>query len=133
MDRRRNLLKIAALRSEREQQVGVNIGDRQSVSLSSITAFISAPVPIGTSDFTLEYFGNAYWATSGNSPLIFNNNSRYPYGKGCLLIYGDSKVAVQWVLFEMPSSGAATDDSILLSAGDRERLSTLWLLVRGRP
>lgn len=120
MDRRRNLLKIAALRSEREQQVGVNIGDRQSVSLSSITAFISAPVPIGTSDFTLEYFGNAYWATSGNSPLIFNNNSRYPYGKGCLLIYGDSKVAVQWVLFEMPSSGAATDDSILLSAGDRE-------------
>ena len=120
MDRRRSLLKIAALRSEREQQVGVNIGDRQSVSLSSITAFISAPVPIGTSDFTLEYFGNAYWATSGNSPLIFNNNSRYPYGKGCLLIYGDSKVAVQWVLFEMPSSGAATDDSILLSAGDRE-------------
>lgn len=104
----------------RRMAKGVNIGDRQSVSLSSITAFISAPVPIGTSDFTLEYFGNAYWATSSNSPLIFNNNSRYPYGKGCLLIYGDSKVAVQWVLFEMPSSGAATDDSILLSAGDRE-------------
>ena len=120
MDRRRSLLKIAALRSERERQAGVNIGDRQSVSLSSITAFIGAPVPIGTRDFTLEYFGNAYWATSGNSPLIFNNNSRYPYGKGCLLIYGDSKVAVQWVLFEMPSSGAPTDDSILLSAGDRE-------------
>lgn len=120
MDRRRSLLKIAALRSERERQEGVNIGDRQSVSLSSITAFISAPVPIGTSDFTLEYFGNAYWATSGNSPLIFNSNSRYPYDKGCLLIYGDSKVAVQWVLFEMPSSGASTDDSILLSAGDRE-------------
>ena len=112
--------KIAAYRQSRERQVGVNIGDRQSVSLSSITAFISAPVPIGTSDFTLEYFGNAYWATSGNSPLIFNNNSRYPYGKGCLLIYGDSKVAVQWVLFEMPSSGAPTDDSIFLSAGDRE-------------
>lgn len=120
MERRRSLLKIAALRSERERQVGVNIGDKQSVSLSSITAFIGAPVPIGTSDFTLEYFGNAYWATSGNSPLIFNNNSRYPYGKGSLLIYGNSKVAVQWVLFEMPSSGAPTDDSIFLSAGDRE-------------
>ena len=120
MDRRRSLLKIAALRSERERQAGVNIGDRQSVSLSSITAFIGAPVPIGTRDFTLEYFGNAYWATSSNSPLIFNNNSRYPYDKGCLLIYGNSKVAVQWVLFEMPSSGAPTDDSILLSAGDRE-------------
>lgn len=120
MDRRRSLLKIAALRSERERQAGVNIGDRQSVSLSSITAFIGAPVPIGTRDFTLEYFGNAYWATSSNSPLIFNNNFRYPYGKGCLLIYGESKVAVQWVLFEMPSSGAPTDDSILLSAGDRE-------------
>lgn len=120
MDRRRSLLKIAALRSERERQEGVNIGEEQYINSSSITAFIGAPVPIGTSDFTLEYFGNAYWATSSNSPLIFNNNSRYPYGKGCLLIYGDSKVAVQWVLFEMPSSGAATDDSILLSAGDRE-------------
>lgn len=118
--RRRDFLILAAERQERERQVGVNIGDKQSLSLSSITAFISAPVPIGTSDFTLEYFGNAYWATSGNSPLIFNNNSRYPYGKGSLLIYGDSKVAVQWVLFEMPSSGAPADDSIFLSAGDRE-------------
>lgn len=118
--RRRDFLILAAERQERERQVGVNIGDKQSVSLSSITAFISAPVPIGTSDFTLEYFGNAYWATSGNSPLIFNNNSRYPYDKGSLLIYGDSKVAVQWVLFEMPSSGAPADDSIFLSAGDRE-------------
>lgn len=118
--RRRDFLILAAERQERERQIGVNIGDKQSVSSSSITAFISAPVPIGTSDFTLEYFGNAYWATSGNSPLIFNNNSRYPYEKGSLLIYGDSKVAVQWVLFEMPSSGAPTDDSIFLSAGDRE-------------
>lgn len=113
-------MKIAALRTEREHQQGVNIGDKQNISSPSVTAFIGAPVPIGTSDFTLEYFGNAYWATSGNTPLIFNGNSRSPYGKGCLLIYGNSNVAVQWVLFEMPSSGAPTDDSIILSAGDRE-------------
>lgn len=104
----------------RRMAKGVNIGDKQDVSSPSVTAFIGAPVPIGTSDFTLEYFGNAYWATSSNTPLIFNGNSRYPYGKGCLLIYGNSNVAVQWVLFEMPSSGAPTDDSIILSVGDKE-------------
>lgn len=120
MDRRRSLLKIAALRSERERQVGVNIGKEQNIDSSSITAFIGAPVPIGTGDFTLEYFGNTYWATSSKVSLIFNDSSRSPYSKGCFLIYGNSKVAVQWVLFEMPSSGAASDDSIILSAGDKE-------------
>ena len=120
MDRRRSLLKIAALRSEREQQVGVNIGKEQNIDSSSITAFIGAPVPIGTGDFTLEYFGNAYWATKSKTPLIFNDSTHSTYSKGCFLVYGDSELAIRWVLFEAPMSGAPTDDSILLSAGDRE-------------
>jgi hypothetical protein len=120
MDRRRSLLKIAALRSERERQVGVNIGKEQNIDSSSITAFIGAPVPIGTGDFTLEYFGNAYWATKSKTPLIFNDSTHSTYSKGSFLVYGDSELAIRWVLFEAPMSGAPTDDSILLSAGDRE-------------
>lgn len=120
MDHRRSLLKIAALRSERERQVGVNIGKEQNIDSSAITAFIGVPVPIGTGDFTLEYFGNASWATKSKTPLIFNDSTHSTYSKGCFLVYGDSELAIRWVLFEAPMSGAATDDSILLSAGDRE-------------
>lgn len=99
---------------------GVNIGKEQNIDSSSITAFIGAPVPIGTGDFTLEYFGNAYWATKSKTPLIFNDSTHSTYSKGSFLVYGDSELAIRWVLFEAPMSGAPTDDSILLSAGDRE-------------
>lgn len=104
----------------RRMAKGVNIGKEQNIDSSSITAFIGAPVPIGTGDFTLEYFGNAYWATKSTTPLIFNDSTHSIYSKGSFLVYGDSKLAIRWVLFEAPMSGALTDDSILLSAGDRE-------------
>lgn len=104
----------------RRMAKGVNIGKEQNIDSSSITAFISAPVPIGTGDFTLEYFGNAYWATKSKTPLIFNDSTHSTYSKGSFLVYGDSELAIRWVLFEAPMSGAPTDDSILLSAGDRE-------------
>lgn len=104
----------------RRMAKGVNIGKEQNIDSSSITAFIGAPVPIGTGDFTLEYFGNAYWATKSKAPLIFNDSTHSTYSKGSFLVYGDSELAIRWVLFEAPMSGAPTDDSILLSAGDRE-------------
>lgn len=104
----------------RRMAKGVNIGKEQNIDSSSITAFIGAPVPIGTGDFTLEYFGNAYWATKSQTPLIFNDSTHSTYSKGSFWVYGDSELAIRWVLFEAPMSGAPTDDSILLSAGDRE-------------
>lgn len=104
----------------RRMAKGVNIGKEQNIDSSSITAFIGAPVPIGTGDFTLEYFGNAYWATKSKTPLIFNDSTHSTYSKGSFLVYGDSELAIRWVLFEAPMSGAPTDDSILLLAGDRE-------------
>lgn len=104
----------------RRMAKGVNIGKEQNIDSSSITAFIGAPVPIGTGDFTLEYFGNAYWATKSKAPLIFNDSTHSTYSKGSFLVYGDSELAIRWVLFEAPMSGAPTDDSILLLAGDRE-------------
>lgn len=90
------------------------------VDESASTMFKSPSMPIGTNDFTLEYFGNAYWATKSKTPLIFNDSTHSTYSKGSFLAYGDPELAIRWVLFEAPMSGAPTDDSILLSAGDRE-------------
>lgn len=104
----------------RRMAKGVKMGYNQYVDESASTMFKSPSMPIGTNDFTLEYFGNAYWATKSKTPLIFNDSTHSTYSKGSFLVYGDSELAIRWVLFEAPMSGAPTDDSILLSAGDRE-------------
>lgn len=104
----------------RRMAKGVKMGYNQYVDKSASTMFKSPFMPIGTNDFTLEYFGNAYWATKSKTPLIFNDSTHSTYSKGSFLVYGDSELAIRWVLFEAPMSGAPTDDSILLSAGDRE-------------
>lgn len=104
----------------RRMAKGVKMGYNQYVDKSASTMFKSPSMPIGTNDFTLEYFGNAYWATKSKTPLIFNDSTHSTYSKGSFLVYGESELAIRWVLFEAPMSGAPTDDSILLSAGDRE-------------
>lgn len=104
----------------RRMAKGVKMGYNQYVDKSASTKFKSPSMPIGTNDFTLEYFGNAYWATTSKTPLIFNDSTHSTYSKGSFLVYGNSELAIRWVLFEAPMSGAPTDDSILLSAGDRE-------------
>lgn len=93
--------------------------------------FKSPSMPIGTNDFTLEYFGNLYGAISSNTPLIFNANAPYAYSKGCLLIYGTSQIAVRWIIFEKPSSGDLLLDSIDLKAGAQESILHLALTRKG--
>lgn len=93
--------------------------------------FKSPSMPIGTNDFTLEYFGNLYGAISSNTPLIFNANAPYVYLKGCLLIYGTSQFAVRWIIFEKPSSGDLLLDSIDLIAGAQESILHLALTRKG--
>lgn len=93
--------------------------------------FKSPSMPIGTNDFTLEYFGNLYGAMSSNTPLIFNANAPYAYSKGCLLIYGTSQIAVRWIIFEKPSSGDLLLDSIDLKAGAQESILHLALTRKG--
>lgn len=93
--------------------------------------FKSPSMPIGTNDFTLEYFGNLYGAISSNTPLIFNANAPYAYSKGCLLIYGTSQIAVRWIIFEKPSSGDLLLDSIDLIEGAQESILHLALTRKG--
>lgn len=115
----------------RRMAKGVKMGYNQYVDKSASTMFKSPSMPIGTNDFTLEYFGNLYGAISSNTPLIFNANAPYAYLKGCLLIYGTSQLAVRWILFEKPSSGDLLLDSIDLIAGAQESILHLALTRKG--
>lgn len=110
---------------------GVKMGYNQYVDKSASTMFKSPSMPIGTNDFTLEYFGNLYGAINSNTPLIFNANAPYAYSKGCLLIYGTSQIAVRWIIFEKPSSGGLLLDSIDLIAGAQESILHLALTRKG--
>lgn len=115
----------------RRMAKGVKMGYNQYVDKSASTMFKSPSMPIGTNDFTLEYFGNLYGAISSNTPLIFNANAPYTYSKGCLLIYGTSQIAVRWIIFEKPSSGDLLLDSIDLKAGAQESILHLALTRKG--
>lgn len=115
----------------RRMAKGVKMGYNQYVDKSASTMFKSPSMPIGTNDFTLEYFGNLYGAISLNTPLIFNANAPYAYSKGCLLIYGTSQIAVRWIIFEKPSSGDLLLDSIDLMAGAQESILHLALTRKG--
>lgn len=131
MDRRRSLLKIAALRSERERQVGVKMGYEQSITSDSVTALIGSPVSIGTGDFTLEYFGNSYGSATAYSSLMFNAAHRDVYSTGSLFVYSVSGKGIGWIVFEKPSSGDALLDSIDLMAGEAETLFHFVLTRKG--
>lgn len=115
----------------RRMAKAVKMGYNQYVDKSASTMFKSPSMPIGTNDFTLEYFGNLYGAISSNTPLIFNANAPYEYSKGCLLIYGTSQIAVRWIIFEKPSSGDLLLDSIDLIAGAQESILHLALTRKG--
>lgn len=115
----------------RRMAKGVKMGYNQYVDESASTMFKSPSMPIGTNDFTLEYFGNLYGAISSNTPLIFNANAPYAYSKGCLLIYEIPKIAVRWIIFEKPSSGDPFLDSIELRAGAQESILHLALTRKG--
>ena len=131
MNRRRSLLKIAALRSERERQEGVKMGYGQSITSASVTALIGSPVSIGTGDFTLEYFGNSYGSATAYSSLMFNAAHRDVYSTGSLFVYSVSGKGIGWIVFEKPSSGDALLDSIDLMAGEAETLFHFVLTRKG--
>lgn len=115
----------------RRMAKGVKMGYKQYVNKSASTMFKSPSMPIGTNDFTLEYFGNLYGAIGSTMPLIFNPNALYAYLKGCLLIYGRSRFAVRRIVFEKPSSGDLLLNSIDLMVGAQESILHLALTRKG--
>lgn len=115
----------------RRMAKGVKMGYDQHIDKTPLTSFKSPSMPIGTNDFTLEYFGNLYGSIKATSPLIFNANAPYAFSKGCLLIYGAPEFAVQWIMFESPMSGGQLLDSIGLNEGVQEDILHFMLTRKG--
>lgn len=102
----------------RRMAKGVKMGYGQSITSNSVTALIGSPVPIGTGDFTLEYFGNSYGSTTVYSSFMFNAAHRDIYSRGALFVYSISGKGIGWIVFEKPSSGDPLLDSIDLITGE---------------
>lgn len=107
---------MAAYRQAKRIQRGVKLGFEQNISLSSTTKFVSTPIPIGTSDFSLEFYGNTYGSFTNKNVAIYNANQLSVYGKYFLFIYQTESKAggIEWIVFEKPAIGADLDDSIRL-------------------
>lgn len=96
--------------------VGAKLGYQQPIISNSTTKFVSAPISIGTSDFSIEFYGNTYGSYTNKNPSISNQSQPYTYGEGCLLVYQtESGVGgIEWIIFEKPATGADLADSINL-------------------
>lgn len=101
----------------RRMAKGVKLGyGEKNVYSSSFngTILTSPPIQIGTSDFSIEYYGNAYGSGSG-APLLFNKaNIRTPNAPTYFQVYGLNlgRNALNWVTFRVPDGGNIATDSL---------------------
>lgn len=118
----------------RRMAKGVKLGyGEKNVYSSSFngTILTSPPIQIGTSDFSIEYYGNAYGSGSGSAPLLFNKaNLGTSNAPAYFQVYGLNlgRNALNWVTFSVPDGGNIATDSLnfTYSAPD---LSTKFHLV----
>lgn len=101
----------------RRMAKGVKLGyGEKNVYSSSFngTILTSPPIQIGTSDFSIEYYGNAYGSGSG-APLLFNKaNIGTPNAPTYFQVYGLNlgRNALNWVTFGVPDGGNIATDSL---------------------
>lgn len=102
----------------RRMAKGVKLGyGEKNVYSSSFngTILASPPIQIGTSDFSIEYYGNAYGSGSGSAPLLFNKaNLGTSNAPTYFQVYGLNlgRNALNWVVFSVPDGGNITTDSL---------------------
>ena len=101
----------------RRMAKGVKLGyGEKNVYSSSFngTILTSPPIQMGTSDFSIEYYGNAYGSGSG-APLLFNKASiGTPNAPTYFQVYGLNlgRNALNWVTFGVPDGGNIATDSL---------------------
>lgn len=101
----------------RRMAKGVKLGYGEKKVYSSSfngTILTSPPIQIGTSDFSIEYYGNAYGSGSG-APLLFNKaNIGTPNAPTYFQAYGLNlgRNALNWVAFGVPDGGNIATDSL---------------------
>lgn len=102
----------------RRMAKGVKLGyGEKNVYSSSFngTMLMSSPIQIGTSDFSIEYYGNAYGPGSSSTPLLFNKaNLGTSNAPTYFQVYGLTlgRNALGWVTFSVPDGGNITTDSL---------------------
>lgn len=101
----------------RRMAKGVKLGYGEKKVYSSSfngTILTSPPIQIGTSDFSIEYYGNAYGSGSG-APLLFNKaNIGTSNAPTYFQVYGLNlgRNALDWVTFGVPDGGNIATDSL---------------------
>ena len=118
-----NVQKMAAYKQAKRMQRGVKLGYGDTTtgiyaSTTSIKRLLSDPIPIGTSDFSIEYYGNAYGSGTIYSPLLYNKASNGLFSSHQYLqVYGLrlGKNNLNWVVFGIPNGGSINDDSLNFS------------------
>lgn len=105
-----NVQKLTAYRQAKRMQRGSKFG-YGNIS----TYFYSDEISLGVSDFSIEYWGNAYGSGNGSTPILFNNSA---FGSSSnpayFQVYGTKlgQNNLNWVAFCIPSGGDITTDSL---------------------
>jgi len=104
---------MAAYRQAKRLQRGVKLGYKQFGNGVNDTRFESAPIPIGTSDFSLELYMNSY-GSNQSYPFAFNKRVYSVYAKGSIFLHNSNSYenGIYSILMEAPADGASNADSI---------------------
>ncbi len=112
--------RIAACRQVRVRQRGVQLGYRQSFNYAPYTRFVSAPIPVGSGDFTLEYYGTAYGSNDEAHPVLANAAGSN-YGPGHLVVNNTVNESLKNyngltnVWFERDAGGSIQTDRLIMN------------------
>lgn len=108
-----NVQKMAAYKQAKRMQLGVKLGYNQFGNGVNDTRFESAPIPIGTSDFSLELYMNSY-GSNQSYPFAFNNRVYSAYAKGSIFLYNSNSYenGIYSILMEAPAERESNADSI---------------------
>ena len=108
-----NVQKMAAYRQAKRMQRGVKLGYKQFGNGVNDTRFESAPIPIGTSDFSLELYMNSY-GSNQSYPFAFNKRVYSVYAKGSIFLHNSNSYenGMYSILMEAPADEESNADSI---------------------
>lgn len=95
------------------RQTGVRLGAGQSPVSSSAVKYVGGPVPVGTDDFSLEFFGNTAGSNGYQAPTVFNAAVTNQLGAGGFSVCGTSSYTLDRITFQSYQSGY--DDSVVLN------------------
>ena len=104
---------MAAYRQAKRLQRGVKLGYKQFGNGVNDTRFESAPIPIGTSDFSLELYMNSY-GSNQSYPFAFNKRVYSVYAKGSIFLHNSNSYenGIYSILMEAPADEESNADSI---------------------